>query len=110
MPIRLRFRLPPFDTPLALSALGLVAIGLAMVYSATSVPGAHEGLWVKQLLWAVVAFGAAMLVAAVDHRVYASIAWPLYAVSLLLLVAVLVFGETTMGAVHWKRYFRSSAP
>ncbi len=101
MPTRFRLRLPPIDVPLALAALGLVAIGLAMVYSATSIPGAHEGLWVKQLLWALVAFGAAALVIAIDHRVYDSIAWPLYGISLVLLVAVLVFGTSTLGAKRW---------
>ncbi len=101
MPIRLKLRLPPIDVPLALAAIGLVGIGLAMVYSATSVPGAHQGLWVKQLVWAVVAFGAASLVASIDHRVYDSIAWPLYGVSLLLLVAVLVFGTSILGAKRW---------
>ena len=39
-----------------------VTIGLLTVYSATSVPGAHEGLWVKQLLWfGVAAIGFALL-------------------------------------------------
>jgi len=101
MPIKPHVRMPDFDVPLALAALGLVAIGLLMVYSATSVPGAHQGLWVKQLLWALVAVGAAAAVAAIDHRVYDSIAWPLYGVSLVLLVAVLVFGTSTLGAKRW---------
>ena len=87
--------------PLALSSLALVAIGLLIVYSATSIPGAHQGLWVKQLMWALVAIGAASLVAAIDHRVYDSIAWPLYGISLLLLVAVLIFGTSTLGAKRW---------
>jgi rod shape determining protein RodA len=101
MPIKPHVRMPSFDVPLALAALGLVAIGLLMVYSATSVPGAHQGLWGKQLLWALVAVGAAGAVAAIDHRVYDSIAWPLYGVSLVLLVAVLVFGTSTLGAKRW---------
>jgi rod shape determining protein RodA len=87
--------------PLALSSLALVAIGLLIVYSATSIPGAHQGLWAKQLMWALVAIGAASLVAAIDHRVYDSMAWPLYGISLLLLVAVLIFGTSTLGAKRW---------
>ena len=62
---RFRLRLPPFDVPLAIAALGLVVIGLFTVYSATSIPGAHQGLWVRQLVWAAAAVGAAWLVAAV---------------------------------------------
>ena len=99
MPIRLR--MPQIDVPLALAAIGLVVIGLLTVYSATSIPGAHQGLWVKQLVWAIVAVGAAALVASIDHRVYDSAAWPLYGVSLILLVAVLVFGTSTLGAKRW---------
>ncbi len=101
MAIKLPGRLPEIDLPLALAALGLVVVGLLMVYSATSLPGAHEGLWSKQLMWAFVALGAAWLVAAIDHRVYDSLAWPLYGVALLMLVAVLVFGSSAYGAKRW---------
>ena len=99
MPTKLR--MPPIDVPLALAALGLIAIGLLIVYSATSIPGAHQGLWAKQLMWALVAVGAAALVAAIDHRVYDSAAWPLYGLSLLMLMAVLIFGTSTLGAKRW---------
>ena len=56
----MKFRLPPLDWPLAFATLGLIGIGLATVYSATSVPGAHQGLWAKQFLWFVVALGFAV--------------------------------------------------
>ena len=78
MAIKLRWRLPPIDLPLAGAALGLVIIGLLTVYSATTVPGAHQGLWLKQLLWAFLAVGAAWLVVAVPFRVFDSLAWPAY--------------------------------
>ncbi len=86
---------------MALAALGLVFIGLAIVFSATSVPGAHEGLWTRQLLWAGVALVAAWVAAAIPLRVYDSLAWPFYGVALLLLVAVLVIGHSAMGAKRW---------
>lgn len=97
----MRFRLPPLDWPLLFSTLGLIAIGLMTVYSATSIPGAHEGLWMKQLMWFGVAAGFAWLVAALHYRLYDSTSWPLYAVSLLLLVAVFVIGVERMGAKRW---------
>jgi rod shape determining protein RodA len=96
-----KLRLPPLDWPLALSTTGLVVLGLLTVYSATSVPGAHHGLWVKQLAWCGLAFAAAWVVASLHYRLYDSLAWPLYGVSLLLLVAVLVVGSTRMGARRW---------
>src|SRR5438093_11766771 len=98
MPTRPRLKLPPIDLPLGLAALGLVVIGLLMVFSATSIPGAHEGLWVKQLLWAMAAIGAAWLVAAVDHRVYDALAYPIFGLSIILLVLVLVIGSSAYGA------------
>jgi len=101
MAIRMKLRMPGIDGPLAIAALGLVVVGLLIVYSATSIPGAHEGLWTKQLAWAVVAVGAACLVAAIDFRVYDSLAWPLYALSIVLVAAVFVFGSSAYGARRW---------
>lgn len=99
--IKLKLRLPEIDVPLALAALALVSIGLAIVYSATTVPGAHEGLWLKQLLWATAAIGAACLIASVPIRVYDTLAMPLYGVSLVFLVLVLVMGSSAYGAKRW---------
>ncbi|MEQ1834326.1 MAG: FtsW/RodA/SpoVE family cell cycle protein, partial [Candidatus Eisenbacteria bacterium] len=97
----MRFRLPPLDWPLLFATLGLIAIGLMTVYSATSIPGAHEGLWMKQLMWFGVAAGFAWLVAALHYRLYDSMSWPLYGVSLMLLVAVFLIGVERMGAKRW---------
>jgi len=101
MPIKWQMRMPSIDVPLAMAALGLVVMGLLVVYSATSVPGAHHGLWTKQLMWAIVAVGAAWLATAVPYRVYDALAYPLYLISLLLLVLVLVMGTSAMGAKRW---------
>ncbi len=97
----MRLRLPPLDWPLAFAALGLIAIGLMTVYSATSIPGAHQGLWMKQLMWFGVAAGFAWIVAALHYRLYDSVSWPLYALSLMALVAVFVIGVERMGAKRW---------
>ncbi|MEO7866673.1 MAG: rod shape-determining protein RodA [Candidatus Eisenbacteria bacterium] len=94
-------RLPSLDWSLLLATLGLITIGLLTVYSATSVPGAHEGLWFKQFIWFGIAFGAASLVAVVHYRIYDSLAWPAYGISLLLLVLVFVIGTERLGAKRW---------
>ena len=96
-----KFRFPAIDGPMLLATAGLIAIGILTVYSATTVPGAHEGLWVKQLTWLGVAVVAAWLAAAIHYRVYDSLAYTLYVISLLLLVAVLLFGTSAMGAKRW---------
>jgi len=96
-----RVRIPPLDWVLVWSALGLIAMGLAMVYSATSVPGAHHGLWIKQLLWAIGALGATWMAASIPYRVFDSLAYPLYVISLILLALVLVIGTSAFGARRW---------
>ncbi|MEY4070466.1 MAG: hypothetical protein RL721_1080 [Candidatus Eisenbacteria bacterium] len=97
----MRLRVPPLDWPLAFGTLGLVAIGLLTVYSATSVPGAHEGLWIKQFLWFGAALVAAWIVASIHYRVYDSFSWPMYIVSLVLLVLVFLIGVERLGAKRW---------
>ena len=96
-----RWKLPALDLPMAIAALGLVLVGLSTVYSATTVPGAHEGLWVKQLMWFGLALAAAWVAASIHYRAYDSLAYPLYALAILLLVAVLVMGTSAMGAKRW---------
>ena len=98
---RLRLRLPPIDGPLALAAIALVAVGLLTVYSATSIPGPHHGLWSKQLVWAGVAFAVACIAAAIHYRAYDTLAWPFYGISLVMLVLVLVMGSSAYGARRW---------
>ncbi len=94
-------RFPPLDWVLVWSSIGLIAIGLAMVYSATSVPGVHHGLWIKQLMWAIGALAATWLAASIPYRVYDSLAYPLYVISLILLALVLVIGTSAFGAKRW---------
>jgi rod shape determining protein RodA len=100
----MRDRFPPLDWPLAFATLALIGIGLLTVYSATYLPGAHQGLWIKQLVWFGAAVAFAWFVASIHYRFYDSLAWPLYAVSLLLLVAVFLFGVERMGAKRWLEF------
>ncbi len=96
-----RWKLPPLDLPMAGAALGLLLVGLSTVYSATTVPGAHEGLWVRQLLWLGFALAMAWLAASIHYRAYDSLAYLLWGLSIVLLVAVLAVGTSTMGARRW---------
>ena len=96
-----RLRLPLLDFPMLGASGLLLVIGLATVYSATTVPGAHEGLWIRQLTWLVLALGAAWVATSLHYRAHDSLAYPLYGISLLLLVAVLAFGTSAFGAKRW---------
>lgn len=103
MAIRSRLRQLTLDMPLLLAALALVCLGLLTVYSATSIPGAHHGLWMRQLAWAGIAVVVAWVVAGIHYRAYDALAWPLYIIAIGLLVLVLVkgVGVSAMGAKRW---------
>ncbi|MBI3539668.1 MAG: rod shape-determining protein RodA, partial [Candidatus Eisenbacteria bacterium] len=96
-----RIRLPLLDWPMLAVSVALLVIGLATVYSATTVPGAHQGLWIKQFGWMVLAVGAAWVATTFHYRAHDPLAYPLYGISLVLLVAVLVLGSSAFGARRW---------
>jgi rod shape determining protein RodA len=77
-----------------LVAAMLVALGVMTVFSA-------RGDWIRQIAWVVL--GAAVYVAAAryDYRRLRAIAPALYAVMLVLLVAVHLIGHTALGARRW---------
>ena len=80
--------------------IGIIAsIGFAMLYS---VAGASFSPWAGKQM-AYFAFGLVLLVGAamMDIRFWLSIAYPAYAVSLLLLVVVLFAGHSALGAQRW---------
>lgn len=96
----------PVAYPLLLAVLALVAVGVVMVYSASSVreylgrnDPAAEGL--QQAVWAALGLGACYLFSRTDFRLLRHLAAPGYFLSLLLLGAVLVFGTEAFGSRRW---------
>lgn len=83
------------DYPLLLTALLLSVLGIAMLYSAgqTDVAiGAAQSAWQRQLIWLLVGLGGAFAVTRTSVRLIEWAAWPAYAISVVLLAIVLVFG------------------
>ncbi len=77
----------------------IASVGFAMLYS---VAGASFSPWAgKQMVY--FAAGLLLLIAAAvtDIRFWMSIAYPAYAVSLVLLVAVIFVGHSALGAQRW---------
>jgi rod shape determining protein RodA len=77
----------------------IACVGFAMLYS---VAGASFSPWAgKQMIF----FGAGLVIliaaALTDIRIWLSIAYPAYAVSLVLLIVVLVAGHSALGAQRW---------
>jgi rod shape determining protein RodA len=78
--------------PLLVGMLSL--LGLMTIYSA------HAD-WVRQVLWVVLGVAAYSAASALDYRRLHTLAPALYAVMVLLLVAVHLVGRTALGARRW---------
>jgi cell division protein FtsW len=94
--------------PLLVAVLALVAIGVVMVYSASSINAlltsddpARYG--VAQGVFAAIGLAAMALVSRIDFRVYRYFALPAYVIALVLLVVVLVpgIGHEAGGSRRW---------
>ncbi len=84
--------------------LALLAIGLATVYSACQGGedlGPGSDLWQKQILFAILGLAAFALCAALPHELWERLATPLYVISLLGLITVLIVGTSAGGARRW---------
>lgn len=96
----------PVAYPLLLAVLALVALGVVMVYSASSVreylgsnDSAAEGM--QQAVWAVLGLGCLYLFSRLDFRLLRHLALPGYFLSIILLVAVLFLGTEMFGSRRW---------
>lgn len=85
----------------------LVGIGLVAIYSTTHGPAAEfllesvRGNYDRQLVWAAICLGGFVIALALPLRVYQKAAPFAYVVSVLLLVAALLFGREINGARSW---------
>jgi rod shape determining protein RodA len=105
LPLADRRDLRQIDWILIFAVLGLVTIGLLLVYSATSHPGStHPGFHWRQLTWFGIGAVCAYVVAAVHYRNYDTLAWVGYGISLVLLVLVFFVGVEVYGAKRWLRF------
>ena len=91
---------------LALVALGTLAIRSAGCARAEAV---FHGLWVNNLVTALVGLVLYFLLAAVDYRRFLSLtALPAYALAVVLLVVVLLVGTEQFGGRRWLWFFQPS--
>lgn len=79
--------------------LGIAAISVVNLASASRV--AHAPVWISQIAWVGIGLGVALVSLSVDYRHLHTLAWPFYALVMLLLVAVHFHGQTVMGAQRW---------
>jgi cell division protein FtsW len=107
-PAKQRASLGPPDMVLFGTVVVLVAIGLVMIYSASSATAyasyRDTAYYVKrQALWLVVALGASILAYRIDYRKLKSIAPALAGIAFVVLTAVLIphVGAASGGARRW---------
>jgi rod shape determining protein RodA len=98
-----------FDLQIATYAVLLTCFGLAMAYS-NSVAGGNGALasgsvFLRGLLWTSMALVAFVLATAFDYQWLKTLAWPLYAAQLGLLVVTLAIGTGVGGASRWVSVF-----
>ena len=96
------------DIPFLTLVLMLLAVGLAMLYSASSAQSMYDTHYdsstrylVKQAICAVLGLGCMVLFSRIPAEVWFRLAWPLYGVSIVLLLLVLVMGRSVNGAQRW---------
>ncbi len=77
----------------------VASIGFAMLYSVAD--GSWDPWASRQMIRFVLGLAVLFVVALVDIRVWLSLAYPAYAMALLLLIAVEIAGEIGMGAQRW---------
>ena len=96
---RLSMKLVEIDWRLALLLFAIAGVGSLMLYS---VANSSWEPWADQHLMRFgVCFVIMLVLAMVDLRVWFAAAYPIYAVGLLLLVAVEVVGDVSLGAQRW---------
>ena len=96
-----------FDWLLVVAPVLMMTVGTVMIYNTTSTqPGLDTSdllhdLTFRQLVYAAVGLIALFTLSVIDYRTYATLRWPIYAVTIALLAIVLAIGQITRGAQRW---------
>ncbi|MBI4789908.1 MAG: rod shape-determining protein RodA [Chloroflexi bacterium] len=94
-----------FDVWLLSATLLLAVIGVLMIYSATACitnePLDWQSTTIRQILWLAGGLGAMFVLTLIDYRVFAALRWPIWVVTIAILLAVQVIGIITHGAQRW---------
>ena len=96
------------DIPFLALVLLLLAVGLVMLYSASSAQSEYDTGYTistkylqKQTVCAGLGLVCMYIFSRIPAHVWFRFAWPLYGVSILLLLSVLMVGESVNGARRW---------
>lgn len=98
---KINFGLPKtIDWLLYLLPIILTITGIVILYSLTYYNN-KIGLFDNQIIYAVIGFVLMLIFTFIDYRNFQGAAWYLYFAGLILLIIVLFFGKTVLGASRW---------
>jgi rod shape determining protein RodA len=96
MPTKIR----TFDVSLLVLPLIFTTVGVSLIYSLV-MGTANDGLGLKQGMIALVGLAIMLVFSFSDYRYFKGTAWIFYAVSLILLIWVYLYGKSVNGAMNW---------
>jgi rod shape determining protein RodA len=89
-----------FDWSLLIIALLLTVSGVAMIYSATLGSEDLADAWRNQAIYAAIGVVLMFFTAIINYRLLESLQWPLYILTLVVLIYTLIFGRSEIGEVR----------
>ena len=96
------------DIPFLILLLLLLITGLAMLYSASYAQSEYDTGYTistrylqKQGACAIIGLAAMFVLSRIPAQFWFRMSWPLYGISILLLLSVLLFGQSVNGAKRW---------
>ena len=96
------------DIPFLILLLVLLVVGLGMLYSASFAQSEYDTGYTdstkylqKQGACALIGLGAMAVLSRIRPDVWLKVAWPLYVTGIILLLSVLLFGQSVNGAKRW---------
>lgn len=85
--------------------LALMLVGLLAVYSTTAGEGSRffdlTQMHGRQMIWILISLVVAGIIVLMDSKVFTVFAYPVYALMMLLLILVFVYGITVRGDTNW---------
>lgn len=91
-----------FDWTLLALVLLISAVGIVNIYSASaSYSLAGTPYYIKQIYWIVAGLFLVIVVCSVDYHLLEDVAYWSYGILIVVLIAVLLMGKTSMGATRW---------
>ena len=100
--------LPSIDFPFLVLVLLLLAVGLTMLYSASYAQSEYDTGYLsstkylqKQGVCALIGLATMYFFSRIPAKFWSRLAWPVYGAGIVLLLSVLVFGQSVNGAKRW---------